>query len=526
MRRDAEGVNELQALLSRMALRLAIASANRVLARSAVIGAAGLWLLALVALVFPVPLRWGVLGAILAAGLAVAFPVLLWRLRPPVRIAARVADRRLDLADRLGTAVDLLGRSEPPAGLARLQVSDAVEYARAVTPRAAAPLRIPRDAWIAAAAGASLVLWAQFFAGLTLPVTPAARMATIIHREGSRLIDLGRKLDEAGRARGLPEARRIAPQLTDLGRKLTAPRVTREGAVGLLHQAADRLGAARDAVDRRQAALSPDRSEVRDGRTPVSPENAAQRLERLEAAMREIEAVSGRLRTGGSDRSATLAQRLRALSESLDRSGDAPVASRRDVAASRRDVEQGRLSAAAEALGEALRELQATERMLGDAQILSEAQREVQRSSERIAAGEGPGERAPGDSGQGFTEAPLSPEPGPAAAVPGQDAGAPPPPGPNQGSLPGEGRGGAAGAPTPRLQGSHVPTHLVGIPGEGGAAIQEITAPGQVGPSHLSPRHSPAQVAHDVDRAQSREPLPPAYLDIIRRYFEILGGAP
>lgn len=525
MKRDPV-TSELHAVLDRVALRLAATSALRVLARVAAFEAAALWVLGLVTLVVPFALPWRTIGAALGVGLAAALPVLLWRVRPSLLAAARVIDRRLALADRLGTAVDLQARRAPLAGLARLQVADALERARAVVPRAAAPVRVPRDAWIAAAAVASFVMWAQFLAGLALPGTPAARVATVIHEEGGRLTDVGRRVEEAGRARGLPEARRIAPDLADVGRRLSDSPISRDAAVALLGEALSRLEAARGAVDRRLAALDTAPPGVREARPPATPPADTKRRERLEAIMREIEELRGRLRTASPDQGRALAKGLRALSDSLDRSGDAPVASRRNVAQSRRDVEQGRVSAAADALGEALRDLETTRRILEDAQILNEAEREVQRSSERIARGVTSGEDAgaAGRAGEPPPQSPSAAESGTAAGVQGQDAIAPPPPGPHQGSLPGEGAGGTGRAPTPRLEGTRAPTHLVGIPGKGDADIQEITGFGRSGPAHLPSRRAPADVAHEVDRAVSREALPPAYLDLIRRYFEALGG--
>ncbi|HEX4835650.1 MAG TPA: hypothetical protein VFW01_04880 [bacterium] len=520
---------ELRSILGRVALRLSAGAAYRVLARSAALAAAALLVLGLVTLVVPLAVPWGRAGGVVGAGLAAAFPTLLWRRRPSILVAARATDRRLGLADRLGTAVDLLARPVALTGLARLQVINALESARAVTPRTVAPLRIPRDAWIAVALAASLVLWVQYLSGLTLPATPAARIAAAIHREGSRLIDLGRRIDEAARTRGLPEARRVAPQIVDIGQRLTGPRVTREGATGLLNEAGRTLAAARDTVDRRLGAPSTGRPGTGDARTPVTPEVGAQRLEKLDAAVREIDALTSHLRAGSPDQDReAVSQRLRALSESLDRSGDAPAASRRSVAEARRDVEQGRPSAAADALGEALQDLQKFERMLGDEQVLAAAQREIQRSSERIAESGLPGEHMPaaGQAGQAPSDAPRPVEPGSAAPIPGADEVAPPPPGPNQGSLPGEGTGGTRGAPTPRLEGTRTPTHLRGVPGEGAVAVREITAAGQAGAAHLPATRPPADVAHEIDRALRSEPLPPAYLTIIRRYFEILGGAP
>jgi hypothetical protein len=80
------------------------------------------------------------------------------------------------------------------------------------------------------------------------------------------------------------------------------------------------------------------------------------------------------------------------------------------------------------------------------------------------------------------------------------------------------------GAPTPRLGGSRVEEHLAGRQGEGTSTTRDLLAPGRAGVSQLAAQPVPADIAHQNDRALSRDPLPAAYLTIIRRYFETLGG--
>jgi len=519
-------VRELGGVLERVARRLGAAAAIGTVVRAAVGAATGLLAWALVTLAVPVPFPLPAAAAAAALALAAAYPVLAWRLRPSLAAAARLTDRRLGLADRLGTAVDLLSRPGSIAGLARLQIADAVRAARGVDPRMVAPIRIPREAWVVVAGCVLLGLWAQFLLGWSFPGTPAARTLAVVHGEGRVLEEIGRRLAAAG-ARGLPGARRAAPRVQELGRRLASPQVTRRDAVAVLQNAGRQLAAAQETVERRLLAALPTPAGAPGAPPPVRRETGAQRLRALEDAVRQLRAVTGQLHPGGApvDR-ADVSRRLRALSESLDQMG-APPEIRRSVAAARREADRANPSAAGRSLGDALQDLQALERMLGDEQALGEARRQVQQSSERIA------ESGPlgGSNGHQDTEpggsSPTSPQaPGNNPVVPTSDEAPPPPPGPHQGSLPGQGSGGTPGAPTPHLAGTRTPVQVPGIQGQGTSSLKEITAPGQTGTPRLPAGRPPAAVTHELDRALLREPLPPAYLVVIRRYFETLGGTP
>jgi hypothetical protein len=78
----------------------------------------------------------------------------------------------------------------------------------------------------------------------------------------------------------------------------------------------------------------------------------------------------------------------------------------------------------------------------------------------------------------------------------------------------------------PRLRGTPHPEHLEGILGAGPATVQEIIGPAVRGGSQLPAARMPAAVPRELDRAMERDPLPPAYITIIRQYFENGGGAP
>ena len=506
----------------RVRQRLGLAAALRTVARSS----AGVALLilawALTTMIVPLPFPLSAVAAAVAGGVLAALLGLSWALRPSPLAAARVADVRFGLADRLSTALELLSARSRGEGLARLQIADALEHAQGLAARDAAPIAVPREAWLAIGAGLAIVLWAHFLQGWSLPGLPAARTAAMIHAEGRALMEVGRQLESTARARSLPEARRVAPRLQDLGRRLQGPRVSRQVALGLLRETEREIQDAQAHVDRRLSGAGPG---VARGTNParLAP-TAPTDPSRLHEAIRELEALTGQLHSDSTPQAREdLAERLRNLSQSLEQMG-APAASRQNLAAARREVEEGRTGGASPALGDALQDLQSLERMFGDEQSLGEAKRQLQQSADRIAQGGSAkaNTKVTAQQAPEPTVPPTSPGPNPIAGT--SEDGTPPPPGPNQGSLPGQGRGPTMGAPTPRLGGSRVEEHLAGRQGEGTSTTRDLLAPGRAGVSQLPAQSVPADVAHQNDRALSRDPLPAAYLTIIRRYFETLGG--
>jgi hypothetical protein len=514
MTREAAILNDV---LRRVAFRIGVEHAFRWTARAAAV--LGLIVLgwALLTMVLPLSLPFRGVAILGLGGLVIGAVLSALLLRPSPLVAARVTDRRLGLADRLSTAVELLGRPLPPRGLIRLQITDAVVVAQGVSPRSAAPVTLPREAWAAVAIAVVIALWVQFFQGWTIPGLPAARSVAVIHREGRTLTTISRQLETTSRARGLPETRRAVPGLLDLGQRLQAPRVTRGDALRMLQDAGRQLQSAQSRVERRLggAGLQGTPGSQDAHMTPSSPTGSS----RLQQTIQELQSLTGRLR---SDRDAPrddIAQRLGRISEALEQM-NAPLSTRRDVASARREVEQGRPGSAASALGDAMQDLEGLERMVGDDQALGDAKRQVEQSSERIAQGGplGPGQKAISQPSPGSE--PPSQSSGSNPPTPTSEDAAAPPPGPNQGSLPGEGRGSRSGVPTPRLGGTRAEEHLTGRQGEGTAITRDLLAPGRAGAPQLPALPVPADVAHQNDRAVAREPLPPAYLTLIRRYFE------
>ncbi len=515
MKREAAILNDV---LRRVAFRIGVDHAFRWTARAAAV--LGLIVLgwALLTMVLPLSLPFREVAIFGLGGFVIIAVLSALLLRPSPLVAARITDRRLGLADRLSTAVELLGRPLPPRGLIRLQIADAVVVAQGVSPRSAAPITLPREAWAAVAIAVVVALWVQFFQGWTIPGLPAARSVAVIHREGRTLTTISRQLETTSRARRFPEARRAVPGLLDLGQRLQAPHVTRPDALRMLQDAGRQLQSAQSRVERRLGAGLQGTTGAQDAHVPpLSPAGSS----RLQQTIQELQSLTGRLRSERDAPRDDIAQRLGRISEALEQM-NAPLSARRDVASARREVERGRPGSAASALGDAMQDLEGLERMLGDDQALGDAKRQVEQSSERIAQGGalGTGQKATSQSSPGSE--PPSQSSGPNPVTPASEDVAAPPPGPNQGSLPGEGRGSRSGVPTPRLGGTRVEEHLTGRQGEGTAITRDLLAPGRAGAPQLPALPVPADVAHQNDRAVARDPLPPAYLTLIRRYFETL----
>ncbi len=518
-----QDITDLYDVISRVGLRLGVGRVLRILTRTAIPAFAGVLLWALLGTVLPVPrpprmLLWG-----LGAGLAGAFPLLLVWLRPPARIAAREIDRRLSLADRLSTAVELLDRAAPLAGLERLQVAQAVQVSRGVLPREVAPVRIPRDLWGALAILSAVLLSAHFPSGWALPGTPLARSGAVIHEEGQALVEVGRQLGALGRAHALPEARRAASRILELGRRLESPRLDRMAALELLRDESRRLQDAQEMTERALVRVVPARrvgSGSDEGLRGPAPRPS---LDQVHRAVHDLESLAAQVYSREAlVRNPSLLHRIRLLSESLDQM-NAPQSSKETVARARREMERGHLPEAATALRDALQQMQQLERMMDDAQALRDAREQVQRSAERITTGSAR-DAAQQVRRQSSSDSPTSTSPGSAPVEKGASEGPPPPSGPNEGSLPGQGQGRILGTLTTRPGGVRVPQRVEGRESDGESLIRELPAPGQRGTPRLAGVQPPQDVMHEIDRTPSRDFVPRDYLTIIRKYFEALGG--
>jgi hypothetical protein len=204
----------LRAGIARLRLRLRLLLFLR-LAASGVAAIAGVGAAATLALrlfgvdVYP----WVPEIAIGAAVVVAAIYAAAWRL--PDALVAGSADRRLDLRDRLGTAVRMLLR-EAASGMAQAAVIDAAATARGIRPAQVYPLRAYRSTkWMPGCLVALALAQA-----LNIPPLLLSRQQQVerqeLRRQAAALQPIAQKLLEQSRKSGDPGAEKLARRLQKL----------------------------------------------------------------------------------------------------------------------------------------------------------------------------------------------------------------------------------------------------------------------------------------------------------------------
>ncbi len=146
----------------------------------------------------------------------------LWGMTRRVRAldVARLTEQRLDLKERLSTAVALAPlRAAADVLLLARQIADAEAHAaRGLDLRAALPLRLPRRGWAALATLLAVFFW-WFLPTLPSFQTPRARAErAAVRRAGERLVRVAEALETEAAARKLDRPRLAGPEGAALGR--------------------------------------------------------------------------------------------------------------------------------------------------------------------------------------------------------------------------------------------------------------------------------------------------------------------
>lgn len=473
------------------------------------------------------------LGALAVVGLMAG---VLWSvLHPPsLQRAARLADRRLGLAARLGTAVEL-EQGRLISRLRPLQIADAARAVAQVRGGWPSPLRTAwREGAVAAALAAALLLVLQLRGmgvGLQTTLPEALRTAlgsetTSEERQQLPTAETG-NASEARAAAGGQEATNPTLQLLDdLQAARASGALSDEDAKRLLDQAEAQLqqqGQAaqtqRAALDRLASALAQSSASegISDSLRKGDYERAAQQLtdlaresDQLSPEARRV--LSEALRRAAADSAAnpTLAQRERRAADAL----------------AGRDYQGTR--AALEALAQ---EVARAGQQTGDQSELADALQRLQQ--ERAASGQASseGERTVGDQGEATTTAStggMEPDAGEAGAQssagsPGQtgDAGS----GADQASAggAGQGAGGGTGGSAPRLEVAGRPVDVpvrpgggerglsTSRPGDQEQVVDQASVVAQNGGQPAGPVRADGQVEHVVVPYDQRQ--------VVRDYF-------
>lgn len=452
---------------------------------------------------------------VLAAGCVAFISVLLASpllRRPSWEAVAAALDRACGLEDRLLTWLSVV-RGQATGRLVDHFLRDAEAAASTVRANAALPLSRPRLRAVAALALAS-VLWEMAASGITLPGTPAHRVAEVVRREGRRLLAAGEAWEQRSRARGLLEPQRTAQALAATGERLTGPRASAATALRELRAVQEVIEAARRPF---QSALQ--RAGVPEGTEPwmLRPWAAAvdRELSRIASSVDEAQLPP--------QRAEAIRRVLRALDASAPLPSGAPA--RRALEEATRRLGSGDTPGAREAARRAQEALRELERLLEAEGALAAQQREAEASSTHIANA-----LQSGADPEAAVERPHTYPAGPrdttrSSSRTPEDPEAQVWLGPEQGTQPGAGSvRDKLGPVSPRLPHERRPEVLRGQVAEGRVYTAQIVAPAAPARARTPLQRVPVRAVRQVDEALVRDRVPARYRDWVRRYFTGLGG--
>jgi hypothetical protein len=308
--------------------------------------------------------------------------------------AARLIEQRLDLKERLSSALALVDQTEDAFSLR--QRTDAETHAEQIDPKTAVPLTpIPRRAAAALTASfAAFLIW-------LLPTLPAFQSPTtradhaIVKKEGERLVRIAKAVEKSAGEKKLEATKKAAAQIAKLGKQMQTGRLPRRkalmkvaklteqikqaqqnlavqagdpnglGAGKSLPTAARDLQKALDAAKKKDAANNLNR-DANTGKTPASAESQKQ----ANAAMQEMQKALAENNTP------SLAEQLNKLADTVARGEPKDGKAREDLAAKldalRKALEGTRLGKVSPELAEAAKALRS-----GDMQKAADKLREA-----------------------------------------------------------------------------------------------------------------------------------------------------
>lgn len=497
----------------RTALRLTLLRSTHLGARVTVAVMTAMLAVSVAGAIVPLPtVRFATaLPAAVGAGLLAA--VLAAFLRPVDAVAAsRLLDLRLGLEERTSTALELALAPSLPSRMGARVIGDATDHLSAISLRRAFPWRPTGEMWWMVLLSAILVIWTGLFHGLTIPGTPARTTQQAVRQEGERLERFARSLQSRARAERMPQTRRLAPRIRDLGSRLQRDRVDRAEALARITELAQQVEETRRGVDARlQAEPAPS------GNASVPPDLL--RREALQRQIRQLQELTSRLNQNPAAAPRDVLERLGAITES----GQGNQPARAQLQRARQQLEQGNVAGAGESLAQALRDLEGLESLLLDQEGLKSAQRQLERTRANIASGSAmPENQESADTASEQAQRPTSMGQHPIGPDTSPEA-APPPQGPHGGTTPGVGRGDEKlGTPSARLQTQKSVRRVRGVQSEGEVSASEVVGAGRRGASTVAAVTVTPAIVSQVDRYMERARIPARYRVLVRRYFERL----
>jgi hypothetical protein len=504
----------LLGMVSALGMRLTAGRALRTGARTAAAAIAAVLTVEAANLIVPlaaaVPVGTATIAAA-AAGLILAAAALRLQ-RVDVVTASRLIDVRLGLDERTSTAVELLLAPGVPTPMGRRVIADATGRLAAIRGADAFPLRVPKEAAVAAVLALLLAAWALWVHGLTLPGTPARRASDAVRQEGRRIEQFAQSLQSRARSERSVQTRRMAGQMRELGSTLQR-RPDRPDALARVGELARQAEAIRQQINERLRASG---SSIPPAGSP--PEDLFRR-DAVQRQIRQLRELASRLRDPQAS-SQDLLNRLGQITREGE--GTQPADAQRQLQQAREQLERGNAPGAGEALTQALRELEGLDTLLADQEGIRRAQQQLEQSREAIARGGQPSDQPSAEQQSGSDAAGVAP----GSNRPQQEEsadGSRPPQGPNEGVTPGTGQvTEQLGAPTARLQAGRTRERVTGAQREGEVTASEVTGAGRQNSSRVGRSGVQPAPPRQVDEYMERARIPARYRALIRAYFQRL----
>jgi hypothetical protein len=449
-------------------------------------------------------------GILLSVGAAGALTVVWLRPRTTLRLA-RIFDRRLSLAERLSTAVEIeTGRLRAEAGMADAQLANTIHAAQRVDYQSLLPLRLPRWALLTTGVLALVLVCAL--------VLPNPQESVLLQREAIRtaieeqIEDLEEVKEQVAEAEGLTEAEREAllDELEEAIENLKEGWEKPEEALAALSEAEQELAKLQDPdaagleEGLQQAGEQVSDSELTKDLAEALAEGeygeAAEALESLGDEIGESLTVEEEL-----ELARQLAEAAEALAEADPELAEALAEAAKAIEADNPDDAREALKAAAQEMGEAGERVERQEAVEGALTELQEGRAEIAKASGTV-----PG--ATNRSGPGGTQ--------------GRSGGQQP--GSGQQPKPGHSEDSGSGKPydekyDPERIGEEGEGVNIGREGEGGVTVGDVSIPSpEGGRSNVPYREVYGDYAEEAGAALEGSYIPLGMKQYVRDYFSSL----
>ncbi|OPZ16933.1 MAG: hypothetical protein BWZ10_01315 [candidate division BRC1 bacterium ADurb.BinA364] len=451
--------------------------------------------------------EWAVAGA-LAAAAAVCGAVWALARQPGLHEAAALADRKLNLRERISSALYLLESERP---MDRAVVEDAASRAALVRVGDVFPYPFYRELkWLiaAVAAGACMALIPpmDLFASLD---KPAVALQPIPPREAEkaaeRLKEIKEKLNERAQLKDPLRLALIEKDLEQLQKDFEARKLDRAQAVAKLSKMNEQLAERKKTLEEMLRSTEGVKTNPSDRFT----NELAKDLEMadFDAAKQALADLKKKIENGdfAEKDAAKLSEEMQKLAEQLQQSNPALAEAMKKAAEA---MQAGQLNMALDALEMAQADLEELAEMMGQMQMLDDLQSECQAAQSEMAGSGGSGRQGEGPDLDGMSDKPSSDwKPGDSNRR-----------GPGMGG-PGIDRGGVARVGQDQVKFKNEQIKGQTQPGE---ILASFKVAGQQTRGEATVEYTEAYIeyAREAEDTLEREPMPLEFRGLVAEYFD------